>query len=116
MVADPRILARVAIRQGRIVAFARLDCGPDGVAEVTLVVAPDLRRQGLGREVLDRLLAAARERGLVRLQAMVDPQGQDAMLFFRTCGFQESGRLGDRVRFVQAVQPQFEPAPLEIEL
>jgi ribosomal protein S18 acetylase RimI-like enzyme len=116
MMSDRRILARVAIRQHRIVAFARLDCGPDRVAEVTLVVDPDCRRQGLGRAVLDSLVAEARARGLRRLQAMVDPAGAEAMPFFRECGFEEEGLHAGRIRFVRIVHAGFNQTPLEIDV
>jgi ribosomal protein S18 acetylase RimI-like enzyme len=116
MMADRRILARVAIRHHRIVAFARLDCGPDRVAEVTLVVDPACRRQGLGRAVLEQLLDEARGRGLRRLQAMVDPAGAEAVQFFRECGFEEDGQHAGRIRFVRIVHAGFNQAPLEIDV
>src|SRR5262245_48859278 len=37
LLADPRIVAQIATVAGREVGFVRLDCGPDQVAEVTLV-------------------------------------------------------------------------------
>ena len=116
MIADAHILARVAVRRGQIVAFARLDCGPDRVAEVTLCVAPEYRRQGLGRAVLEAVVQEARQRGLRRLQAMVEPRSQESLQFFSACGFEEDGVLGGRWRLSRIVHTGDSQLPLEIDL
>ena len=46
LVADPRIRAYVAEDAHCAFGLIRFDCGPDGLAELTLVVAPARRRRG----------------------------------------------------------------------
>ena len=48
LVADRRIVALVAHRGGDNVGLVRLDCAPDGVAELTIVVDAGRRRQRIG--------------------------------------------------------------------
>ncbi|MBK8097102.1 MAG: GNAT family N-acetyltransferase [Planctomycetes bacterium] len=118
LVADRGILARVGVVKGVVLGFGRLDCGPDRVAELTLVVAPGHRRQGLGRQVLEGLLTEARGRGICRVQAMVDPGNRQALEFFAGQSFeQESGHgVGARLRLVRLVHAGDHREPLEIEV
>ncbi|MFC8626796.1 GNAT family N-acetyltransferase [Streptomyces anulatus] len=65
--------------------------GADGAAAPSrnlhlhdLVIVPELRRRGLGRNVLDRLIRTARTRGYERL-SLVAVGGSDA--FWSSCGF-----------------------------
>ncbi len=74
---------------GLIVACGRLLDGDGGNARVgQLVVHPDWRTHGVGRAVLDALVAAARQRraDAVRLDALVD-----VLAFYRACGFTPIG-------------------------
>ena len=69
---DPRILVRVAHFAGRPtepVGFFRLDLAPDRAAELTMIVSPEYRRQGLGRALLSDALAEARSLSLRRILA-----------------------------------------------
>ena len=61
-----------------IARFIRLDDAPD-VAEAAVVVVDDMQRRGLGKLLLARLAAAARERGITRFRAEV-MRTNDAML------------------------------------
>ena len=49
---DQRILALVGWAGDERLGLLRLDCGPDGVADVTIVVSPEHRRSGFGRRIL----------------------------------------------------------------
>lgn len=51
--------AQVGEREGRIVAYGVLMLGPGEAQLLNLSVVPDMRRQGLGRELLARFLADA---------------------------------------------------------
>lgn len=114
LLADARIRAQVAERGERRVGFVRLDCGPDRVAEMTLVIAPDCRRQGLGRSMFLAALQEARRLGLWRLVAIVDSGNQAALSFFGDVGFTRDGMVGDRVRLLRIVHAG--GRPLDISL
>lgn len=118
LVSDRGILARVGLVDGTILAFGRLDCGPDRVAELTLVVAPGHRRRGFGRQVLDGLLIEARRRGIWRVHAMVDPGNREALEFFADQAFEQDGGDGiaGRLRLVRLVHAGDHREPLEIEV
>ncbi len=116
MLADARIVARVAAQGSRLLGFVRLDCGPDRIAEVTLVVAPGSRRRGLGGLLFEAALVHARQLGVRRLVASIEPDNSVALEFFLGRGFRLEGMLGDRryrlVRFVHAGGSQ---RPLDID-
>lgn len=116
MVADERVLAYVGTCRGELVVFARLDCGPDRIAEVTLVVAPGWRGHGIGAQALQQLLVRARRRGIRRLHALVDASNDAALRFFLGRGFEEQGTLGQRWRLVRIVHAGDFQEPLEIEV
>lgn len=60
---------------------------------VTLDVHPDWRRQGVGRRLLESLLAGAATAGARRAVLQVDVRNSGAIAFYRTFGFRRSGRL-----------------------
>lgn len=116
LLADPRITARVAEAGGRPVGLVRLDTGPDRVAEITVLVAPDCRRRGLGRAMFGAALDHARRRGVRRLLALIDLGNEPALRFFQECGFAADGLLGDRLRLVRLVHAGDHRRPLDIEV
>lgn len=117
MLADTHIRAWVAAQDGRSVAFVRLDCGRDRIAEFTIVVAPPLRRQGIGRAVLQEVVAAARKLGIRMLQATVDPSNQVGLKFFMDNEFDDDGEApGGRRRLLRRVHAGDGAPPLEIEV
>lgn len=113
LLADRRVQAWVALLQGQPIGFARLDTGPDRVAELTLAIAAPFRRQGLGTGVLELVVAQAQRRRLRRVQAMVDSANAPALAFFREAGFDEAGGVGDVRRFVRWIH-ETDPQALEI--
>lgn len=117
MLRDPRILAFVAWSDGSRIGFLRLDMGPDHVAELTVVVAPERRRQGIGTQLLARAFTAAERRGLRRLAAVVSVDNGAAHAFFLAAGFAPiATSLPDSWRFVRRVARTSDCEPLEIEL
>lgn len=58
-----------------------------------LFVAPDWRGRGLGRALLARAEAAARERGCVG--AYLDSFSEEAARFYERAGFSRCGRIAD---------------------
>lgn len=116
LLADARIVAQVAESGGLRVGFVRLDCGPDRVAELTLVVAPEARRRGLGKALFTAALDRARRLGLRRMVAIVDLGNQPALEFFAELGFVQDGLLADRLRLVRFVHAGDHQRPLDIEI
>lgn len=115
LVSDHRIVARIAELDGRQVGFVRLDCGPDRVADLTLVVAPGLRRRGLGRLLFQAALQQARQLGLRRLVASVDRDNGVALDFFADQGFEVESGAGGRILMVRLVHRSGAVEPLEID-
>ncbi len=90
--ADAGALQLLAVnRLGRPVACSRLvDVqGQAGVAQISrMAVLPGARGCGLGRQMLDHLLALAAGRGLVELRVQA---AQEAVPLYRRAGFQAEG-------------------------
>ncbi len=112
---DDRILAMVAHASGVPAGLVRLDCGPDGIAEITIVVAPDLRRGGHGGLMFQRALLRAREVGMRRLVAYIDIANAAALAFFGEQGFESRGVTGSRIRMDRIVHHSDRAAPLDVE-
>jgi L-amino acid N-acyltransferase YncA len=92
--ADCRLVAR---RADQVVAWAALSPVSRrqvyaGVAEVSLYVAAAARRQGIGRALLQALIAASERQGLWTLQAGVLAENQASLALCQTCGFRVVGR------------------------
>ncbi|MEC8653182.1 MAG: GNAT family N-acetyltransferase [Planctomycetota bacterium] len=103
LIDDQRIVALVACSAGEQIGLLRLDCGPDGVADVTLVVAPERRRQGVGRNMFGQALLRARAVGMRRLVAYIDLENDPACAFFESVGFEDCGVSGGRIRMERVV-------------
>lgn len=114
LLADARIKALIAEANGKRIGFVRLDCGPDQVAEVTLVVAPGCRRFGFGSAMFLAALHQARRLGLRGLIASIDAQNHPALAFFAEQGFVQDGMVGDRVRMRRLVHAGDHAPPLDI--
>jgi len=85
-----RMIVRVAESDGVIAGFGAAD-RVDGVWEVAhLWVRPRFARQGIGRMLLDSLVAAAREAGARRLRIESDPHAE---AFYMKAG---ASRVGAR--------------------
>lgn len=113
LLGDPRVLALVAESQGAAVGFARLDLGPDRVAELTIAVARSERQRGIGAQLLELVLAEAARLRIRRVQALVDPQNGPAMQFFSRAGFDESSTVPGKVTFVRWLHGE-DPRELEV--
>ena len=96
------------------VGFARLDTGPDRIAELTVAVAPSWRRTGVGTDMLELITRVCQASRVRRLHAVVDPANRPAVGFFRDHGFEDCGQFGGSVRFVLWIH-EADPQALEIE-
>jgi ribosomal-protein-alanine N-acetyltransferase len=81
----------VARREHRIAAFAIMHFG-DEVAHLNLLaVAPEHRRQGLGRRLMDWLTKTAIEAGVFRINLELRTHNQAARVFYEQLGFAQLG-------------------------
>jgi len=75
----------------RIAAFAIMHYG-DEVAHLNLLaVAPEHRRHGLGRQLVDWLAATAIEAGIFRINLELRTQNHEARDFYERLGFKQLG-------------------------
>jgi putative acetyltransferase len=78
----------VARAGGRIVGTGTLAPRSNGTAEIVrMSVAADMRRRGIGRMILAQLLERARAGGFRRLILETTATWEDAVAFYRRCGF-----------------------------
>jgi ribosomal protein S18 acetylase RimI-like enzyme len=74
-----------------IAAFAIMHFG-DEVAHLNLLaVAPEHRRQGLGRQLMDWLSATAIEAGVFRINLELRSNNEQARAFYENLGFKQLG-------------------------
>ncbi len=62
-----------------------------GVGEVSVYVAEEARGRGVGRALLDAVIASARDGGLWTLQAGVFPENEASLALHRARGFRDVG-------------------------
>lgn len=89
----------------RLVGTGALVRESEGVGRVVrMAVAADYRRLGIGRALLDALLAAARERGFRRVVLETTDTWQEAIAFYRRCGFRVVGHSRGEVHMSMEVR------------
>jgi ribosomal-protein-alanine N-acetyltransferase len=81
----------VARRERHVAAFAVMHFGEDVAHLNLLAVAPQHRRQGLGRQLMDWLSTTAIEAGVFRINLELRTHNEAARLFYERLGF---GQLG----------------------
>jgi L-amino acid N-acyltransferase YncA len=111
----------VAERDGQVIAFAVVgDYSPvpayHGVGEFAIYVAGSARGQGVGRELLEALVAASEEAGRFKLLGKLFADNEASRALCRACGFAEvgvhrrHGQLDGRWRDVLVVERLLGPA------
>jgi L-amino acid N-acyltransferase YncA len=96
---DHRLVAR---DDGRVLAWAALApvsdrCAYAGVAEGSIYVAPGAQGRGVGRQLLDALVASAERAGIWTVQTGIFPENRASVRLHQACGFRVVGvreRLG----------------------
>src|ERR1700678_1287423 len=86
---EPSVI--VARRGRRIAAFAIMHFGDDAAHLNLLAVAPEHRRQGLGRQLMDWLTATAIEAGVLRINLELRTHNEEARAFYESLGFDQLG-------------------------
>ena len=80
------------LTQGRrIVGFGILGMRGDKAHVMSLCVAPERRRQGLGKRLMIRLLAEAMAQGAKRAWLEVRPDNHGAIRLYEDLGFRKTG-------------------------
>jgi L-amino acid N-acyltransferase YncA len=93
----------VATQDAQVIGWAALSsvssrCVYAGVAEVSVYIAASARGQGVGRRLLDELIAASERAGYWTLQAGIFPENVASIELHKRCGFRVIGtreRLGE---------------------
>jgi phosphinothricin acetyltransferase len=91
-------VARLVARDGeRVLGWAALSPVSKrrvyrGVAELTVYVGESARGRGLGRALLEALIAESERNGIWTLQASIFPENVASVALHRRCGFREVGR------------------------
>jgi L-amino acid N-acyltransferase YncA len=93
----------VAVEDGRLVGWAALSpvsdrCCYRGVAENSVYVHPNAQGRGIGRLLLERLVADAEAAGIWTIQTGIFPENPASLALHGRCGFRVVGlreRLGE---------------------
>jgi phosphinothricin acetyltransferase len=93
---DLRLPLLVAERTGHIVGWAGLSSYRPrvcyaGIAEFSIYLDRSARGHGIGRQLLEALVATARERGYWKLLSRIFPFNTASRALCRACGFREVG-------------------------
>ena len=89
-----------ARQDGKIVGTGILSPDGDGTAMIVrMSVAKNLRRQGLGKNILMRLIEEARSAGIRRIVLETTETWEDAVAFYRGNGFRITHYLDGDVYF-----------------
>jgi len=90
-ITGPESSVVVARRERQIAAFAIMHFGDD-VAHLNLfAVAPEHRRQGLGRQLVGWLTETAIEAGVFRINLELRLRNEPARIFYERLGFDQLG-------------------------
>lgn len=106
-----REMAFVAVRdpsgEAEILGVTRAISDPDNIdAEFAVLVRSDLKGLGLGRRLLEKLIAYTREHGLQRLNGITMPHNQGMVALARKLGFQVDVQLEDGIVSLTLPLPQ----------
>ncbi len=87
----------VAEQDGAILGWAALSrvsdrCVYGGVGEISVYVAAAARGRGLGRRLLEELVADSERQGFWTLQAGIFPENEASVAIHEGCGFRVVGR------------------------
>ncbi|MEZ4517379.1 MAG: N-acetyltransferase family protein [Chloroflexota bacterium] len=87
----------VAVRGDQVIGWAALTPVSSrqvycGVAELSVYVAPDARRQGVGRMLLSEMVTCSEANGVWMLQATVFPENEASLFLHQAVGFRVVGR------------------------
>jgi [ribosomal protein S18]-alanine N-acetyltransferase len=83
--------AIVIRRERRIAGFALMNFSDESAHLTLLAVAPEYRRQGLGRQLVEWLCASATTAGIFRINLELRADNPQALAFYLNLGFEQRG-------------------------
>ncbi|AUY16338.1 MULTISPECIES: bifunctional acetate--CoA ligase family protein/GNAT family N-acetyltransferase [Serratia] len=93
-----REMAFVAVRADEIIGVTRALSDPDNTdAEFAVLVRSDLKGVGLGRQLLEKMIAYARAHGLTRLSGITMPNNRGMIALAQRLGFGIEVQLEDGI-------------------
>jgi GNAT superfamily N-acetyltransferase len=102
---DSRARIYVARDEGKVIAMAALHF-TTSTAEggkvawfEDCIVRPEHRRQGIGKALLEHVIAQARAEGALRVMLLTDGDNHSAQALYRKSGFRDSAMLAMRLKF-----------------
>jgi [ribosomal protein S18]-alanine N-acetyltransferase len=98
---------------GTVVGYGIMSMGAGEAHILNLCVRADLRSRGIGRQVLDNLLARARAAGMLEAFLEVRPTNVAAIRLYQAAGFEQ---VGIRRGYYQAAGGREDAAVLKLEL
>jgi ribosomal-protein-alanine N-acetyltransferase len=87
-----RVINIVLLEGEAIAGYAAAWAAPDEIHLLSIAVAPERRRAGLGEQILRTVLERGKERGAVRVILEVREGNEAAKSFYRRFGFSEIGK------------------------
>lgn len=93
LMARPEVEVAVLEVDEELAGFGALELGPDEAELVLFVIAPDYRRQGLGRELLAFLEEEASTAGAHTIWLHVRADNESAISFYEQVGFRHHSYL-----------------------
>ena len=93
-----RAFVAVAEMGGRVVGYCNLRGWPAGGWIDQIVVARPGRRHGVGRALLETILAEASERGFWKVSLITSEANPGARAFFESCGWEAVGGMRDEIK------------------
>jgi ribosomal-protein-alanine N-acetyltransferase len=85
-------LAKVARLEGRLAGYLVAWCVAGEMHLTNLAVEPELRRMGIGHQLVDWIVGEAGRRGADRVMLEVRASNVPAIVLYRSHGFQQVGR------------------------
>jgi putative acetyltransferase len=93
---QPQVTFLVARAEGRAVGCGAVVQSAEGWAEIKrMFVSPAARGRQVGRKLLERLEAVAREKGIAALRLETGISQPEALALYRSAGFREIEPFGD---------------------
>ena len=97
--ARPRLVEEDGEVVGFVMTFPFQERGERRLNLVRLIIDRRYQRRGLGRAVVERVLADAEQEGIVTVTLSVQPDNAPAIALYRATGFAQNGMDGTELRF-----------------
>jgi ribosomal protein S18 acetylase RimI-like enzyme len=102
---DLSTFTEVLEEDGRVVAYYSVEERNDNLFINSIQVLKDHQGQGLGREMMDRIEARAKEMQLKGIELWVQRTNRAAMEFYRHMGYQTISRQGNNYLMRRRLDP-----------